>query len=197
MKTTSSSNPLFNGWHRRGYLPHFDQPHVLQFVTFRLADSPPREMLADLARPASRQESEQRGRSIEMMLDRGYGGCLLRDPRCASIVQQALLFFDEQRYALWAWVVMPNHLHLVLEIQEQHPLSTIMHSIKGFTARRINELLGRSCPLWQPDYFDPLIRDELHLANVIAYIENNPVSAGLAEFPGAWPYSSASAKAAG
>jgi REP element-mobilizing transposase RayT len=172
------------GWHSRGYLPHFDSPETIQFVTFRLADSLPRAVIEALN---FQVDAVQR---IDHELDGGLGACWLRRPEIASLVQDALLHFDGERYRLLAWCLMPNHVHVVIEIQGSHSLSDIVRSWKSFTSRRANVQLGRSGPFWQADYFDRYIRDEEHLARTIEYVEQNPVKAGLASAVDDWTWSS-------
>ena len=106
------------------------------------------------------------------------------------VVEENWLHFDNQEYRLLAWVVMPNHVHLLVEIW-QTPQAQLVKDWKGFTARRINRLLGRSGKLWQDDYWDRYIRDEAHYRKVVHYIEANPVKAGLVKTPEQWPFSSA------
>src|SRR6266404_4478427 len=104
------------GWHSRGYLPHFDGPQITQFVTFRLYDSIPKivfQRWREELKSISKTNSELR-RRLKLYLDQGYGNCYLRDPRVAKLVQQSFLFFDSERYKLSAWVVMPNHVHALL-----------------------------------------------------------------------------------
>jgi hypothetical protein len=104
------------GWHSRGYLPHFDAGEVFQSITFRLADSMPQTLLEqwkrDLATESADFEEELHWR-IEAYLDRGYGACYLSNARIANLVPNALLHFDRERYRLSAWVLMPNHVHLL------------------------------------------------------------------------------------
>ena len=173
------------GWHSRGYLPHFDSPETIQFVTFRLADSLPRAVIEALQAEA---DAVQR---IDHELDGGFGACLLRRPEISELVQDALLHFDDDRYRLLAWCLMPNHVHVVIEILGNHSLSDIVRSWKSFTSRRANIQLGRSGPLWHADYFDRYIRDEEHLARTIEYVEQNPVKAGLSAASTEWLWSSA------
>ncbi len=106
-------------------------------------------------------------------------------------MESALLHFDGKRYRLLAWCVMPNHVHALIETCEGHPLSQVVHSWKSYTAKQINSLLERDGPVWHVDYFDRYIRDDLHLAAVIRYIEDNPVAAGLVERAEQWAFSSA------
>jgi REP element-mobilizing transposase RayT len=128
---------------------------------------------------------------IEVFLDHGYGECHLRNPRVAEMVQNSLLFFDRERYRLSAWVVMPNHVHMLLTPCENQDVSAILHSLKSYTANEANKLLGRSGHFWQTESFDRWIRDAEHFARVVAYIENNPVKARLCKRPEDWRFSSA------
>ena len=178
------------GWHSRGYLPHLDQPGLLQFITFRLSDSLPPAVLHRLVAETADDEAE-RYRRIEAYLDAGHGACWLRRPEIATQVQDALLHFDGVRYRLLAWVVMPNHTHALIETKRSFPLPGVVQSWKGFTARRANSLLGRSGAFWQRDYYGRYIRDDAHWAAVTRYIAHNPVKAGLAKNPADWPFGSA------
>jgi REP element-mobilizing transposase RayT len=184
-----------NGWHSRGYLPHFDGGEIPQFITFRLADSMPQELLdrwrQELASEQNINVDAALRKRIELYLDQGYGECLLRNPRVAESVQNSFLFFDRQRYRLTAWVVMPNHAHMLLTPCADQEVSAILHSLKSYTANEGNKLLSRTGQFWQPESFDRWIRDADHFARVIAYIENNPVKAHLCEKPEDWPFSSA------
>ncbi len=173
------------GWHSRGYLPHFDSPETIQFVTFRLADSLPRSIVEGLTLQGDTV------RRVDQELDAGWGECWLRRPEIAKLVQDALLHFDGERYRLLAWCIMPNHVHIVIEMLGSHSLIDIMASCKSFTARRANAQLSRSGPFWHPDYFDRYMRDEDHLGRTIDYVEQNPVKAGLVSAATDWPWSSA------
>lgn len=184
------------GWYSRGYLPHFDGGAVTQTLTFRTADSLPAERLEQWGRELSHlgeagAQRELRER-IEAYLDAGAGELPLADPRAARIVQDALLHFDGERYRLHAWVVMPNHVHLLLTPIEGHSLAQITHSLKSYTAHRINHVLGRHGEFWQRESFDRYIRDAHHFAAAREYIEANPVKAGLCGKSEEWEFSSAS-----
>lgn len=187
------------GWHSRGYLPHFDGGDITQAITFRLADSLPHGILVNWRRELERETqrrtedeiNEEMRKRIEEWLDAGHGQCHLSDARVAEVVQNALLHFDNDRYRLWAWVVMPNHVHLILTPDQEHSLSQIMHSLKSYTALQVNKILETSGSFWQPDYFDRFIRDGRHFAAAIAYVENNPVKAGLCIRPEDWLFGSA------
>jgi putative transposase len=178
------------GWHSRGYLPHCDEDGLVQHVVFRLADSLP---------AAALQKMEllgiiERFARCDALLDRGGGSAVLRQATAAQIVVDAMLWFDGARYALIAWCVMPNHVHVVIEPRDTHSLSQIVKSWKAFTAARINAMLARSGRLWAPDYFDRFMRSDGHLATTVAYVENNPVAAKLCPRPADWPFSSAAVR---
>jgi putative transposase len=172
------------GWHSRGYLPHFDSPETIQFLTFRLFDSLPREALEKLRLIASPIADADR----DAFLDAGAGNCWLKQPEIAQILQDALLHFDGDRYRLLAWTVMPNHVHTLIEPIRRHAVGDIVGSWKRFSARMANRRLGRSGSFWQDDYWDTYIRNERHFESTVAYIENNPVKAKLVEDSADWPW---------
>ena len=188
------------GWYDRGYLPHFDGGEIPQFLTFRLFDSLPQSVLEQY-----RREFEDKGdegkiafrKNVEKYLDNGYGECFLRDPRVAQLVQDSLIFHDEKKYRLRAWVIMPNHIHFLATPLENVELREIAHSIKSFTAHEANKLLNREGQFWQHEPFDRYIRNQKHFVNVIEYIENNPVKAGLCQRSEDWRFSSAFEKKPG
>ena len=130
-------------------------------------------------------------RRIEHYLDENYGSGYLRDTRIASVLQDTLLKWDGERYKLISWVIMPNHAHILLTLEQGVSVSEIMHSIKSYTAHEANKLLNRQGQFWAKEYFDRYIRDYKHFASTIKYIENNPVKARLCSSPEKWPYGSA------
>jgi putative DNA methylase len=189
------------GWHSRGYLPHFDGGSIPQAVTFRLADSLPKAVLErcenELATMPEARASVERRRQIERYLDSGAGHCWLYQPEIADTVENALLYFDGERYLLEAWVVMPNHVHALFTLTGGHAFSEVLHSWKSYTSKVVNRLLIRSGEFWCPDYYDRFIRDQAHFARAVEYIEMNPVKAGLCQRPEDWPYGSARHRSAG
>jgi REP element-mobilizing transposase RayT len=180
----------FLGWHQRGYLPHFDVPGVTQFVTLRLGDALPRSRRSEWEALAKTEDLRARRKQLEAYLDRGLGACWLRQPAIAELTENALCFFDGQRYQLRAWVVMPNHVHLVVDVW-QTPLARLAKSWKTFIAREANKLLGREGTFWEREYWDTVMEDDEQLRRALRYTEGNPVKAGLAQEPKAWPCSSA------
>jgi REP element-mobilizing transposase RayT len=182
------------GWHSRGYLPHFDAGEVFQTITFRLHDSMPQNLLERWRRELALESEDFEDRlryKIEAYLDRGAGDCYLADKRIASLVQSALLHFDGERYRLSAWVIMPNHVHVLAAPCLGFSLSSITHSWKSYTAQQANKILMRTGSFWFEDYFDRYIRNAKHYENAISYIEGNPVRAGLCKSSRDWEFSSA------
>ena len=179
--------------HTRGYLPHVDAEGSTQFITFRLADSMPQHLLRQWRAELSAGEITDAGvrKRIEHFLDSGYGSCALRDRRIANEVRETLIKWNGTRYRLIAWVIMPNHVHLLIEMLEGYPLSDVMHSIKSYTAHEANKISGRKGRFWSVESFDRYIRDVRHFRNTVDYIENNPVKAGLCGRAEDWEFSSA------
>lgn len=178
-------NDLSSGWHSRGYLPHFDAPEVVQTVVFRLADSLPQHLTT------SGPRTLEATLALDAGLDKGRGACWLKRPDIAAEVENALLHFDGERYFLLAWCVMPNHVHVMVEMRTGFRLGDQIRSWKTFTARRANERLRRAGPFWSEDYFDRFIRGDRHYEVALNYIEYNPVKAALAASPELWRWSSA------
>ena len=180
----------FKGWYSRGYLPHFDAPGKCQFITYRLADSIPAELRLDWQKAMKLEDDREKFRRMELMLDRGFGACQLRQPGLAQMVQDNLWFHDGKAYRLLAWVIMPNHLHVLAEMWK--PLGVVLRNWKSYTASEANKICGTAGDtFWQADYFDRYIRDREHHRRVVTYIENNPAKAGLVREPAQWPWSSA------
>lgn len=194
----SRSHETFAGWYSRGYLPHFDSGKVVQSVTFRLADSLPQEKLRileeQLAKMPKINAERERRTSIEQWLDAGMGCCVLGQPEIAALVQNALFQFDGERYFLIAWCIMPNHVHVLLEPKISLP--SILQSWKSWTGKNARikaQELGLAVPaqgFWMREYWDRFIRNEEHFQQVICYIHENPVKAGLCSSPEEWRWSS-------
>ena len=187
-----------DAWYSRGYFPHFDGERVTQHVCLCLFDSLPQHVLQrwreELQHMPEREGQLESRKRIQDFLDGGYGGygsCFLGDDRLAETVQNALLHFDGESYALHGWCVMPNHVHVLFTPEEGFKMSGIVHSWKSFTANQCNRLLGRTGCSWQKEPFDRYIRDERHYQNALAYIEDNPVKAGLCKMQQEWLWSSA------
>ncbi|MEY2408286.1 MAG: putative methylase [Verrucomicrobiota bacterium] len=194
------------GVHSRGYLPHVKREGVAYFVTFRLTDSLPHGVLLELKRRWSEQMQKLAAtdadgreevnkdlrRHVERYLDKGAGACHLRRPEIADMVAESLKFFHDKQYLLDDWVLMPNHVHLILWPMPNQTLSDILRSRKRQSARQANLILRRTGErFWQPESYDHWIRNDSERARIQRYIRNNPVTAGLCRAPEDWPWSSA------
>lgn len=187
----SESDPApHKGWYSRGYLPHCDEPGRVQAITYRLADSIPTQLIAEWPALAEQMSDQIRAR-YHAVLDEGRGACVLRRPDIATLVQDSLLHYDGSHYRLLAWVIMPNHVHIIVELVPGHALPAIVRDWKSFSAYQINHLLQSEGKLWSRDYFDRYMRNEAHLQQAITYAEYNPVKAGLVQTPEEWPFGSA------
>ena len=194
-------------------LPHWFQPGVVTFITFRTTDSLPRRAVAGIehelklwllrhAPEADTQEGlpdlNQLPDSIRTQyarikrrfwhgaLDRSYGECVLRQPPLRQIVLQALLHFDGDRYDLASAVVMPNHVHVLAQFRAPHSCRLQCRSWLIYTARQINARLGRTGPFWQSEPFDHLVRSEDQFHYLERYIAENGPKAGLAPHEYTW-----------
>ncbi len=181
-------------WHYRR-LPHFEGGEMLQFVSFRLFDSIPAKTIENwkiewltLAEHKARRELCRR---IEKYIDLGRGRAYLKNEKVALTVENTLFFWSGKKYKLIAWVIMPNHVHLLMRPRPGYSLSEIMHSIKSYSAKKANQVLKRKGIFWQHESFDTYIRDYRHFCRVVSYIENNPVKAKLCKNAWDWRFSSA------
>lgn len=209
MKTTEG-NKLASGFHFRGVLPHLKREGGTYFISFRLAGSLPKDVLLRFKQerevilqqalaancPLTWHEQEELfkwfSNRVDGFLDAGNGTCYLRDSELAGIVAAALRFFDGQQYELRSWVVMPNHVHVVVQPKVPHLLSDILHTWKSYTAHEINKrLANRVIPFWQAESYDHLIRDDEDLYRCCRYTTMNPVNARLCSRVEEWPWSSA------
>jgi REP element-mobilizing transposase RayT len=208
----ANQNPFRSGIHTRGYLPHVKREGASYFVTFRLADSLPKEVLSKFERERAERlrrlnravkagettnESEESikldfDRILHRYLDKGAGACHLRRPDIADLVARTLRHFHESHYLLRDWVVMPNHVHAVVWPMPNYILGDILKSWKQFISRRAKKILRMGDePFWQQESYDHWIRSDEEKARISRYIRNNPASAGLCKSPEVWRWSSA------
>lgn len=186
------------------HLPHWTKENGIYVVTFRLSDSVPRSKLqewewerADIIRTA---ESQSRALSaderdilgklqterVDQYLRTGHGNCFLRHDSVASVVAKTILFFEAQRYRLFAWCIMPNHVHVIVQPFPGHSLSSILHSWKSFSAKEANRLLSRTGTFWQRESYDHLVRNREDLDRCILYVWENPEKAGYKGWKWRW-----------
>ncbi|MBC7980451.1 MAG: dihydropteroate synthase [Armatimonadetes bacterium] len=187
-----------------GSLPHWYREGATYAVTFRLEDTFSQGVLVAYAKEKEElkrriQQADKDGEEglakdlrknldklyrerIESVLDQGLGDSWMKDERIARIVADAIRFFAESRYDLGAWCVMPNHVHMILSPRDSESLSEILHSIKRFSAREVNKVLGSEGEFWQKESYDHIIRDAEDFVNQTRYVLNNPESAGLEDW---------------
>jgi len=184
---------LSGSWRSRGYLPHFDGEQIPQFVTWRLANTLPKKILDRYKQQLERGviNDIEYFKLIENHLDQSQGQSFLRLPEIASMIEENLLKFDGIKYKLHAWVIMPNHGHVLLTPEIGITLASIMHSAKSYTANQANKFLNRTGSFWAREYFDRYIRDGRHFTNTLKYIHQNPVKVGLCSQAKDWRFSSA------
>ena len=193
------SNEFFNPdneiYIHQGNLPHWQQQNVWYFITFRLADSIPAAVVEQIKKERElwlkkhdkiNLTSEQKrdyyklfSERTENLLNAGKGSCVLKDEKIAKIVSEALLHFNNQRYILDEWVIMPNHVHILVKPLEGHLLPEILHSWKSFTANEINKVTGNKGQLWMHESYDHIVRNEKALQAIRKYIWDNPVKSGI------------------
>ena len=171
-------------------LPHWDQDGVTCFVTFRLSDSLPQERLLPfldardewLKRHPQPWDEKTAGEYAaqfdgvaERWLDEGCGSCILGEAASRRLIEDALRYFDAKRYVLYAYVVMPNHVHALFMPNHGESIAAILHSWKSFTAHRLKPLMPEDRPGWQKESWDRLVRNDVHFRKVLNYIKkNNP-----------------------
>jgi len=188
----------------RGRLPHWEKEGATYFITCRLADSLPKSVLDriesdrraivatanQLHRALSADERRKIQRLstpvIEQFLDTGAGACYLRNPRIAEGLANTMRHFDQKRYRLFAWCIMPNHLHVVVRLLPGENLSAVVHSWKSFSAKQANRILGAHGAFWQREYYDHLIRGEEEFERAMRYVAENPEKANLKNWKWVW-----------
>jgi putative transposase len=186
-------------------LPHWAQAGTVCFITWRTGDSLPaaaeRRLTQRRIRLLEQLGFDQNGRwraqlaklppaerarvhwslfsLLDRELDHHFGQCVLSRPECSEIVAKSLHYFDDDRYMLTDFVVMPNHVHLLVAFRDEDSLLAQCESWKRFTAREINQLLGRRGEFWQVEQFDHLVRSSEHFEYFRRYVAENPKKARL------------------
>ena len=193
LPTLSSGIPIQKSFR---HLPHWTCDAVLYWITFRLADSLPQDKLKawqeekDIwlkhnPKPWSDKQfleyMNRFGDRLEKWLDTGYGSRALARQDIRTIVQECMLRFNGERLLLHAAVIMPNHVHLLMETLGQNKLPQIMKGMKGVSARKTNQYMGSSGKFWSDESFDHIVRNEFQYKRLIQYVAENPTKAGLKE----------------
>jgi hypothetical protein len=175
--------------HYERRLPHWDVVEQRLFVTFRLHDGLPYSRVFP---PAGLVAAGKAFVAVDRLLDASTSGPLfLRRPEIAEMMVGALRHGDRvlHRYDLHSFVVMPNHVHLL--VTPHVPATKWLGPLKGFTAHQANALLGMHGAFWQEESYDHLVRTDTEFERIRAYIEQNPVKVGLAGTTGEFRWSSA------
>ena len=171
------------------HLPHWDPEDAWIFVTWRLYGSIPRRRLGDLERGHAGREFSQWDRELDRTQEgpRWMSEAAVAEAVMAAVLSGALPW---HYYELRAWVVMPNHVHIL--ILPKNELPKCLCAVKTISGRDANRILGRTGqPFWQQESYDHWVRDGDELERVVRYIEKNPVRAGFVSRPEEWPWSSA------
>ncbi len=190
--------------HRK--LPHWEQAGAVYFITFRMQDALPKEVISRMrterclwlrARGIAPDDPEWRTALAKLslaekrayhsaftsrwfdLLDEGHGECLLRKPALSQIVADSLRFFDGDRYLMRSFVVMPNHVHLLAQFPTEGGMKAQCESWKRFTASKINKALNRQSYFWQGESFDHLVRSEEQYFHLLQYVAGNSIKAKL------------------
>ncbi|SMO89709.1 transposase [Gracilimonas mengyeensis] len=210
---------IMNFYRRK--LPHW-QPHGAEyFVTFRLAGSIPKKVITKLkaekeqlfGKYVANQDSTEEVSDIPLKIhkyifkkyddyldDHVIGPTWLAEKEVAKVVTEAIYFRDDRVYELYAYCIMPNHVHLVFRLlnaksinpeeNEDFPVTKILHGLKWYSALKANRVLGRTGnSFWQSESYDHVIRDTEELERIIFYTLYNPVKAGLIDGWEDWPFS--------
>ncbi len=218
----SNEQPVFNTLDRgreiavrERNLPHWFQPGTAIFITFRTADSLPKDVVltmqkeledwlrikqlpAELAlsvltqrrvdhdhllKALTRNDSDELRRLLARLyhwsLDDCHGKCVLREPNLAAIVFNAIRHGDGSQFDLDRFVIMPNHVHAIVQFRTGFDLSIVGQSWMRFSARQINPLIGNKGAFWQPEPFDHIIRNAEQFVWLQDYIADNPRKANL------------------
>ncbi len=170
------------------HLPHLYGMEQPLFVTFGLYGSlpPGREF------PKESMSSGKAFVRMDRLLDNHRSSPMyLQKPNIARCVIDAIQHGVNGNYTLHAWVVMPNHVHLLITPWTEVP--KLLQKLKGSTARQANQLLSRTgTPFWQEESYDHLVRNSLEFGRIEKYIVRNPVKAGLVQSVEDYRWSSAS-----
>ncbi len=202
----------------RRKLPHIQPKDSLFFITFRLFGSLPANIITALREEYEsevrllKEESQARRDHFDpSVLHRWYferfdeflekysdGPQYLLKNEVALTVADSLHFWSGKRYTLVAFCIMPNHVHLIIDIggfqiteyknKSSYKLSRIMETLKGYTAKSANKILSRTGSFWQKESYDHVVRDGNELNRIIRYVMDNPVKAGLVNNPEEWKW---------
>lgn len=194
---------------QRRRLPHLYSSFGVLFVTIRNSDEIPKKLLqnyythANLMYKADEQAEDPKESSYKTgkILMAEFDDMLhkvdtklnfIKNPEVAQALADTIHELSETHYHLYAYTIMPNHVHLLIKPKEVDgkliELSEILRFIKGRSARKINLILGRKGAVWQREYYDHLVRNMREFDNIVGYILENPVKAGLMDYDEKWKW---------
>ena len=186
-------------------MPHKDQAGAVTFVTMRLADSMPRHVVqkwhlevqawldehgfcgmstdevllaSEISSRIKRDLRRFKNQKWHSRLDNCFGACVLRNAEARMEVVKSFLHFNGDRYDLDRFVVMPNHVHVLIQMRDVG-LRKQFRELQRYSARKINKILGRTGQLWQGEPFDHVVRNERQFEYLRSYIIDNPKKANL------------------
>ena len=151
-------------------VPNCLEPDSKETILATLKDVSPHKLV---------EFNKLRARAWHRSLDECHGACQLKQPKLARIVAESLHHHDSNKYDLDSFVVMPNHVHAIVQFRPGASLKTISQSWLRFTARQIHFETGEKGSFWQPEPFDHIIRSENQFAYLQTYIADNPAKANL------------------
>ena len=175
-------------------LPHWEVGQATYWITFRLADSIPQSKIAvwreEYEEWAKRhpqpwddvvwaEYDERFGDRLDKWLDAGMGSCALARQDMREVVRESLLYCDGSRFELCGAVIMPTHVHCLMRPFDGYKLSALMRAIKSVSARKANQILGKSGAFWQDESYDHIVRSTEQYAHFLRYIRDNPTKANL------------------
>jgi REP element-mobilizing transposase RayT len=199
-------DPTQDVYIRYGRLPHWEQAGTTCFITWRTVDSIPvdvlrrwrveragwlrrrnidphgegvREQLRALPKAERRDYHERFTERWMQKLDDCAGACVLRHSELSRIVADNLLHLDGAEYFLAAFVVMPNHVHVLVQLSQEDQLERQCKAWKHYSATKINRALGNNGRFWQRESFDHLVRSPEQFEYLLGYIARNPAAAKL------------------
>lgn len=186
-------------------LPHFQPSNSIYFVTFRLTNSIPKNVIKELKLEFERIKNTNIGKEyflkFDQLLDTSDTGSLwLKTNDVAEIISQAIHYRDQKEYDLFCYCIMPNHVHMIFDVTRfaesssrnsvsTYNLAKLMQNLKKYTALESNKVLKRTGQFWHHESYDHVIRDNKELENTIIYVIQNPVKAGLVTDYKKWRWS--------
>lgn len=198
------------------HLPHYQPHNETLFITFRLAHSIPNTIIRKMQEQKEvqlkyissfcsckkrKEEYENWQSGYFLQFDEELHSnkkkiSYLSDPRIAGILKEAIHLRDKKEYDLIAYSIMPNHVHIMFlpktsinnRKEDKFQATKILKSLKWYTAREGNRILGRKGAFWQDESYDHVVRNEKEFKRIVNYILNNPVKARLVERREDWKW---------